>query len=177
MLIKLLVTVMTKSNLITNTGHRFISKGKTAFKIHIHTPDDKVLHRSIGFVKLGEKKALQKAIKMRNELGREMWGKFWRRLTKDPYLMTRLPHSLEPKIVHKPNPTLADPNNRDTCYIAKWRVINDKGEYKYKTVVRSISKYGKLAAYSQTKKALLEAHKENLEILTFMGRLNSIGLK
>ncbi|OZT82333.1 Fe3+-citrate ABC transporter substrate-binding protein, partial [Vibrio sp. 03_296] len=30
---------------------------------------------------------------------------------------------------------------------------------------------------SQTKKALLEAHKENLEILTFMGRLNSIGLK
>jgi len=102
---------MTKSNLITNTGHRFISKGKTAFKIHIHTPD------------------------------------------------------------------VADPNNRDTCYIAKWRVMNDKGEYKYKTVVRSISKYGKLAAYSQTKKALLEAHKENLEILTFMGRLNSIGLK
>ena len=44
-------------------------------------------------------------------------------------------------------------------------------------VVRSISKYGKLAAYMQTKKALLEAHKDNLEILTFMGRLNSIDLK
>ncbi|EJN6827384.1 Fe3+-citrate ABC transporter substrate-binding protein [Vibrio cidicii] len=168
---------MTKSNLITNTGHRFISKGRTAFKIHIHTPDDTVLHRSIGFIKMGEKKALQKAIKMRNELGKEMWGKFWRRLLKDPHLMTRLPHSLEPKIVHKPSPTQSDPNNRDTCYIAKWRELNDQGEYRYKTVVRSISKYGKLAAYSQTKKALLEAHKENLEILTFMGRLNSIGLK
>ncbi|MDF4887213.1 hypothetical protein P3576_28705, partial [Vibrio parahaemolyticus] len=72
---------------------------------------------------------------------------------------------------------LENPDNRDTCYIAKWREFNDDGEYKYKTVVRSISKYGKLAAYMQTKKALLEAHKDNLEILTFMGRLNSIDLK
>ncbi|AUW02765.1 Fe3+-citrate ABC transporter substrate-binding protein [Vibrio campbellii] len=177
LLIKLLVSTMSKSNLITNTGHRFISKGKTAFKIHIHTPDDTVLHRSVGFVRIGEKKGLKKAIKLRNELGREMWGKFWRRLLKDPYLMTRLPHSVEPKIVHKPNPTLEDPDNRDTCYIAKWREFNDAGEYKYKTVVRSINKYGKLAAYMQTKKALLDAHKDNLEILTFMGRLNSIDLK
>ncbi len=168
---------MTKSNLVTNTGHRFISKGKTAFKIHIHTPDDTVLHRSVGFVRIGEEKALQKAIKLRNQLGKEMWGKFWPKLLKDPYLMTRLPHSLEPKIVHKPNPTQTDPQHRDTCYIAKWREFNEHGEYKYKTVVRSISKYGKLAAYSQTKKALLDAHQDNLELLTFMGRLNSVHLK
>lgn len=98
--------VMSKSNLETNTGHRFISKAKTAYKIHIHTPDDKVLHRSVGFVRLGEKKGLKKAILLRNELGSAMWGKFWRRILKDPYLMTRLPHSLEPKIIHKPRPTL-----------------------------------------------------------------------
>lgn len=64
---------MTKSNLETNTGHRFISKAKTAYKIHIHTPDDKVLHRSVGYIRIGERKGLKKAIKLRNELGREMW--------------------------------------------------------------------------------------------------------
>ena len=168
---------MSKSNLTTNTGHRFISKGKTAFKVHIHTPDDTVLHRSVGFVKIGEEKGLKKAIKLRNELGHKMWGKFWPRLLKDPYLMTRLPHSIEPKIVHKPSPTKDNPDNRDTCYIAKWREMNDLGEYKYKTVVRSINKYGTLAAYIQTKKALLDAHKDNLDILAFMGRLNRIDLK
>ncbi|NLS11639.1 Fe3+-citrate ABC transporter substrate-binding protein [Vibrio sp. SM6] len=168
---------MTKSNLITNTGHRFISKGKTAYKIHIHTPEDTVLHRSVGFIKMGEKKALKKAIKLRNELGAAMWGKFWRRLLKDPYLMTRLPHSVEPKIVYKPNPTQSDPNHRDACYIAKWRECDDDGTVHYKTVVRSIKKYGKLAAYTQTKKALLEAHRDNIEILSFMGRVASINLK
>ncbi|GAD77795.1 hypothetical protein VAZ01S_092_00060 [Vibrio azureus NBRC 104587] len=174
---KLLTKPMSKSNLITNTGHRFISKGKTAFKIHIHTPDDTVLHRSVGYVRIGEEKGLKKAIQLRNELGKDMWGKFWPRLLKDPFLMTRLPHSVEPKIVHKPNPTLENPENRDACYIAKWREFDEHGEYKYKTIVRSINKYGKLAAYMQTKKALLEAHKDNLELLSFMGRLQSIDLK
>ncbi|MDP2571100.1 Fe3+-citrate ABC transporter substrate-binding protein [Vibrio sp. vnigr-6D03] len=168
---------MKKSSLTTSTGHRFISKSKTAFKIHIHTPDDTVMHRSVGFVRIGEKKGLKKAIKLRNELGREMWGKFWRRLLKDPYLMTRLPHSVEPVIVYKPNPTKSDPEHRDACYLAKWREFNESGEYKYKTKVCSINKHGKLAAYTQTKKALLEAHKNNIEILTYMGRLNSIDLK
>lgn len=88
---------MNKSNLTSNTGHRFISKGKTAYKIHIHAPDDKVVHRSVGFIRIGEKKALEKAIQLRNELGKEMWGKFWNRLLKEPYLMTRLPHDSNPK--------------------------------------------------------------------------------
>ena len=41
----------------------------------------------------------------------------------------------------------------------------------------SINKYGKLAAYLKTKKKLLEVHKDNLEILMFMGRIHSIDLK
>ena len=49
--------------------------------------------------------------------------------------MTRLPHSLEPKIVFKPNPTQSDPEHRDECYIAKWRVFAENGEYKYRTKV------------------------------------------
>ncbi|MEH0688369.1 Fe3+-citrate ABC transporter substrate-binding protein [Vibrio cholerae] len=168
---------MTKSNLITNTGHRFISKAKTAYKIHIHTPDDKVLHRSVGYVRIGEKKGLQKAIRLRNELGSEMWGKFWRRILKDPYLITRLPHSLEPKIIYKPRPTKHDPEARDECYIAAWRNYDDNGRLIYKSVVCSIKKHGRLGAYTKTKKALLEANKDNLEILEFMGRLTSIAFK
>lgn len=168
---------MTKSNLITNTGHRFISKAKTAYKIHIHTPDDKVLHRSVGYVRIGEKKGLQKAIRLRNELGSEMWGKFWRRILKDPYLITRLPHSLEPKIIYKPRPTKHDPEARDECYIAAWRNYDDNGRLIYKSVVCSIKKHGRLGAYTKTKKALLDANKDNLEILEFMGRLTSIALK
>jgi hypothetical protein len=168
---------MKKSNLQTNTGHRFISKAKTAYKIHIHTPDDKVLHRSVGYVRIGEKKGLKKAIKLRNELGRKMWGKFWRLLLKDPYLMTRLPHSLEPKIIYKPRPTKENPNYRDACYIAAWRHYDAQGHCHFRSVVCSIHKHGKLAAYTKTKKALLEAHKDYLDILIYMGRLNSIDLK
>ncbi len=168
---------MTKSNLQTNTGHRFISKAATAYKIHIHTPEDTVLHRSVGFVRLGEEKGLKKAIKLRNQLGREMWGKHWRRILKDPYLMTRLPHSLEPKIIHKPRPRKEDPNYRDACYIAAWREYDPQGKCTFRSVVCSIAKHGKLAAYAKTKKALLDAHKDDLDILLFMGRLNSIDLK
>ena len=168
---------MLKSNLTTNTGHRFISKAKTAYKIHIHTPEDKVLHRSVGFLKIGEQNGLQKAIELRNDLGNEMWGKFWRRLLKDPYLMTRLPHSLEPKIIFKPRPTKDSHDAKDECYIAAWRNYDDNGKLIYKSVVCSINKHGRLAAYTKTKKALLEANKDNLEILEFMGRLSSIDLK
>ena len=168
---------MLKSNLTTNTGHRFISKAKTAYKIHIHTPEDKVLHRSVGFLKIGEQNGLQKAIELRNDLGNEMWGKFWRRLLKDPYLMTRLPHSLEPKIIFKPRPTKENPDAKDECYIAAWRNYDANGKLIYKSVVCSINKHGRLGAYTRTKKALLEANKNNLEILEFMGRLTSIDLK
>ncbi|MCG3744702.1 Fe3+-citrate ABC transporter substrate-binding protein [Vibrio cincinnatiensis] len=168
---------MRKSNLETNTGHRFISKAKTAYKIHIHTPDDTVLHRSVGYIRIGEKKGLKKAIKLRNELGREMWGKFWRQILKAPYLMTRLPHSLEPKIIYKPRPTKENPDYRDACYIAAWRCYDNEGNCVFKSVVCSIKKHGKLAAYTKTKKALLDAHNAYLDILIYMGRLNSIDLK
>lgn len=136
-----------------------------------------MLHRSVGYVRIGEKKGLQKAIRLRNELGSEMWGKFWRRILKDPYLITRLPHSLEPKIIYKPRPTKHDPEARDECYIAAWRNYDDNGRLIYKSVVCSIKKHGRLGAYTKTKKALLEANKDNLEILEFMGRLTSIALK
>lgn len=66
--------------------------------------------------------------------------------------MTRLPHSLEPKIIYKPRPTLDNPDCRDACYIAAWRNYDDKGHCTFKSVVCSINKHGKLAAYTKTKK-------------------------
>ena len=163
---------MKSGNFETNTGHRFVSKARTAYKIHIHTPDDTVLHRSVGYIKIGEKRGLRKAIKLRNELGYAMWGKFWKVIIKDPALITRLPHSLEPKIVFKPNPNLSDPNHRDECYLAKWMEW-DGNKRTLKTVVRSVRKHGRLAAYTQTKRALLEGNKKHIDILQFMGRVGS----
>lgn len=165
---------MKKSNLITNTGHRFISRGPTAFKVHIHTPDDQVLHRSIGFLKVGEKKGLRKAIKLRNQLGSQLWGKHWKRILHEPEIFTRLPHSLEPKIINKPRPTVSDPDNVDACYLAAWREYDNKGNPTYKSVVCSINKHGKLAAYNRTKRALLAAYTDYIDILIFMGRVNTL---
>ena len=92
--------------------------------------------------------------------------------------MTRLPHSLEPKIIYKPRPTSDNPDSRDVCYIAAWRDYDNKGKCTFKSVVCSINKHGKLAAYTKTKKkAPLEAHKDCLDILIYMGRLSSIDLK
>ncbi len=168
---------MKKSSLTTNTGYRFISKNRNTFKIHIHTPDDKTLFRTIGFVRIGESKGLKKAIKLRNELGKDMWGKFWRRLLNDPYLLTRLPHSIEPVIIQKPSPTQANPDNRDAYYLASWRELDENGESKCRSKVCSINKYGKKMAYKITKKAMLKGHKQNIEILIHMGRLKSSDVK
>ncbi len=163
-----------KSNLETNTGHRFVSRGPTAFKIHIHTPDDTVLHRSVGFVRMGEKKALRKAIKRRNELGSELWGQHWGRVLHDPLLFTRLPHSLEPTVIYKPRPTLTEPDNVVPYYLAKWVVDYGDGERRYKSVLGNIEKMGKLAAYNKTKRALLAAYKDYVGILMYMGRVNTL---
>lgn len=164
---------MGRSNFDTSTGHRFISKAKTAYKIHIHTPQDTIHHRSVGYIRIGEKAGLRKAIKIRNEIGYSLWGKFWKQILKDPALITRLPHSLEPKIVFKPHPTMSDPDNRHECYIAKWIKWDENGNQKISTVVKSIKKHGRLSAYTQTKRALLEGNKEHIEILQFMGRVGS----
>ncbi|MDD9197182.1 Fe3+-citrate ABC transporter substrate-binding protein [Aliivibrio sp. S3MY1] len=167
-----------KSNLKTNTGHRFISKSErnTAFKIHIHTPDDKLLEKSVGYKYLGEEKALKKAIKRRNQLGREMWKKHWTRILNDETLITRLPHTLEPKIINKPSPTMADPDKKTPYYMARWTEYVD-GEKKIKSVIRAITDGCKLQAYTETKRALLDAHAGEIEILKFMGRINFIDLK
>lgn len=162
---------------MSNENLRFISKSKTAFKIHIHAPDDTVVHRSVGYIRLGEEKGLKKAIQLRNKLGKELWKKFWPQVLADKQLLIRLPHSLEPKQVNKPAPTLTDPNHRLLCYLAKWHEFDEEGNKTIKTMVRSTGRYGKLAAYTQTKEALMNAYKDQIPILEFMGRFAFVKLK
>lgn len=163
---------MARSNFKTNTGHRFISKGKTAFKISIHKPDDTYLYKSVGFVRLGEEKALRKAVKLRNEIGKAHWGKFWPRILNEHNLITRLPHTLEPELLVvncglKGSPYIME------VYQAMWSDKDGKRHCrKY-----SLNKYGKLAAYMKAKRAMLEAHKDVLELLKFMDRVSTIELK
>jgi len=169
--------VTKKSNLETNTGHRFISKTKTCYKIHIHTPNDEILNRSVGFIKIGEVRGLKKAIFLRNEIGCAMWGKHWKRVLHDPTIFTRLPHSLEPKLIEKPCPTKSNPDQTRPYYIAKWLEYDENGSSTYKSKLTNVTAMGKLAAYSQAKRILLEAHAQNIDILLFMGRVNTLKLK
>ncbi len=162
-----------RSNFETSTGHRCISKGKTAYKISIHYPDDTRRHFSVGFIKLGEAKGLKKAIKKRDQLGREAWGKYWDLVLSDPYLFTRLPHSLEPSIVYQKRPTKSDPDRRVAYYIAKWVVdVNEKGQPKYKTAKASVAAHGKLAAYGIVKRELTKALEPYIDVLSHMDRFN-----
>ncbi|MDF9399171.1 Fe3+-citrate ABC transporter substrate-binding protein [Vibrio sp. 1180_3] len=167
---------MKKSNYETNTGHRFISETNTAYKIHIHCPDDSVLHMSVGYLKCGKSKGLRKAVALRNRHGFDMWGKYWKIVLRQPEVFTRLPHSLEPKVIHKPRPTKLEPDRTKPYYIAKW-VVYGEGTKKTRSVLASIDRYGKLAAYSKAKKALMNANKHNLGILSYMGRVGILDLK
>lgn len=168
---------MKRSNYETNTGHRFISKAKTAFKIHIHCPDDTVLHRSVGYIRIGEKAGLKKAIKLRNELGKELWKKHWKRVLNEPDWFTRLPHSLEPKIIYKPRPSKANPTHKEPYYIAKWYGKAEDGKRKVYSKLAPINKLGKLAAYQVAKQALMDAYKDDINIIRYMERMTIVSLK
>ncbi|WP_417228614.1 hypothetical protein, partial [Amphritea sp.] len=121
-----------------------------------------------------EEAGLKKAIALRDTLGRELWGKHWRRVLNEPELFTRLPHSLEPALVHKPTPTGADPYKRTSYYLAKWMEYDVNGERVLKSKLASIEKLGKLAAYNQAKRILMQAYKDDIEILSYMGRFNIV---
>ena len=168
---------MAKSNYDTNTGHRFISKAKTAFKIHIHCPDDTVMHRSVGYIKIGEQAGLKKAIALRNKLGKEMWGRHWKRVLTERDLFTRLPHSLEPRIIYKPNPRVGNPDHKEPFYLASWHEKTSDGKSQYRSKLASINRYGKLAAYNITKRALQDAYADVIDIVLFMNRATTVTLK
>ncbi|WP_146107126.1 hypothetical protein [Vibrio diabolicus] len=59
---------------VSNTGYRFITKKKTCYAVSVPKPEGGYIRRSVGFVRIGEKKGLRKATKIRNQIGKELWG-------------------------------------------------------------------------------------------------------
>lgn len=152
----------------------YIYEGKTAYKIAIPTPDGKRIFRSVGFVKSGKRDALKRAVRMRNVLGKEVWHEHWNMVLNNPNLLANLPMTLEPLLVDK--------KTGESTSIPVYRVMwgrHDDELGKSKRVLRqySINKHGKLGAYAKAKKAILDAHKNVLGLLIFMGRAKSVTLK
>lgn len=159
-----------KEKISVKSPLRFISQSKTAFKISLPTPEGSRRYRSIGFKKIGMTNAVKMAIKERDRIGQEEWGKLWSRILNDQTLLSRLPRNLEP--------TLRIASDKDSLpyeYVASW--IERKGDTVTKVARRySCDKHGKLAAYTKAKQALLTAHKEDLPLLIFMGRAPAVKL-
>lgn len=151
---------------------RFISETKRAVKIHVHMPDDTIVHKSFGALRDREK-ALKRAIKERDRIGKKAWGQFWERVLYEEGFFERIPHSMEPAYIEKPATLKSGEIARRPCYLAKWvnwEKTTPRGKTYYSSKVFSIEKYGKLAAYSMAKKALQEGYKNYIPIVNHMER-------
>ncbi|KAB0482436.1 Fe3+-citrate ABC transporter substrate-binding protein [Vibrio chagasii] len=142
---------------------RFMSMTDKAIKLHIPTPDDNISYHSLGHLKLGVGQTYKKAIKLRNTVGKELWKSHWPKIVSDPYFLSSLPKNLEPLLMV---------TKSGQKYYRAMPTINGKR----KCIKRSVNKYGKLGAYLQCKKELLDAYEEYLPILSYMGRLPTIKL-
>lgn len=146
---------------------RFISKGKTAFKIHVPKPEGGVVHRSVGFIRKGKNKAKREAIKLRNDLGRQLWKKFWPRVLRDKSLLLRVKHlTTQPMFVSIPRKRnkYGHVINYHDVYRVNW--MDENGVKRY--AIRSIRRHGKTAAYLITKRILFDGIHRYLDLLLFM---------
>ncbi|HCH1696687.1 TPA: Fe3+-citrate ABC transporter substrate-binding protein [Vibrio parahaemolyticus] len=150
---------------------RFVSEGKTAIKVTVPTPEGSRRFRSVGFNKIGIEEAIKLAVKERDRIGKEEWGKFWPRVLSDRTLLSRLPRNLEPKYRLSP-----DKKSPVYEYVANWMKYEDGKPVK---VARRYSclEHGKLGAYTKAKQALLDAYRSDLELLAFMGRAPNVTLQ
>ena len=143
---------------------RFISKGKTAFKITLPTPEGTRINRSIGFVRKGESKAIKEAIKLRNELGREHWGKFWPRVLRDEKLLHRISKmSFQPRLATIQYEVNANKFEVEVYYV-NW--MDENGVKRYAS--RATKKHGRAAAYLIAKRIMYDGMKRYLDILLYM---------
>ncbi|EMK3344972.1 Fe3+-citrate ABC transporter substrate-binding protein [Vibrio sp. YT-17] len=155
----------------TKTPIRFVSEGKTAIKVTVPTPEGSRRFRSVGFKKIGREKAIELAVKERDRIGKEEWGKFWPRVLSDQDLLSRLPRNLEPTLRIAP-----DKKSPVYEYVANWMKYKDgkrvKAGCRY-----SCREHGKLGAYTKAKQALLNAYHSDLALLSFMGRAPNVTLQ
>ncbi len=57
--------------------HRFISQTDKTFKISLPKPEGGYWYRSIGHVQPDELRGLELALNERDEMGKQLWQKFW----------------------------------------------------------------------------------------------------
>ncbi|WP_147422115.1 Fe3+-citrate ABC transporter substrate-binding protein [Vibrio harveyi] len=153
----------------SNTGYRFITKSErnTCFKVSVPKPEGGCQYASVGYFRIGERRAMRAAINKRNKIGKRLWGKYWNRVRTDFTLLSRLPRSLEPRI------WTGETGLQYYCFDYMSDVFDgDKEEWVYKKVHRkvSISRLGRLAAYAQVKRLILEVYKTDIGLLKFMNR-------
>lgn len=156
---------------VSNTGYRFISEVKEGYKVSVPKPEGGYFYATVGSVKLGRKKALRKALKIRNKEGKKLWGKYWDQVRKEFNLLSRLPRTLEPRYVE-----MVTNGTVKRFYTARHISYPSptSRERQYRTFKASADKYGKLGAYIKVKSALLEMYQDKLPILQHMGRLKGV---
>ncbi|MFM2618660.1 Fe3+-citrate ABC transporter substrate-binding protein (plasmid) [Vibrio alginolyticus] len=153
---------------VSNTGYRFITKKKTCYAVSVPKPEGGYVRRSVGFVRIGEKKALRKATKIRNQIGKELWGRCWDRVRKQFNLLARLPKSLDPRL------TTIDGKQ---YYVARYTKYDENDQKREHFIKVSVSAHGKLAAWTLAKRKLLKAHSDVMDVLLHIEKVSSVQLK
>lgn len=168
------ITIDTDKTSSTNTGELYITKTDSSKRFNIsipcpHTPKKRHF-KSVGYGKLGETEGLKKAIRVRNQLGKELWKSHWKTIRNKPYLIKRLPKTLEP--TYKPEHWIINKSNgkrvSTPIYVAKW--LNPETGLS-ETTTAKIETHGRLRAYTITKRALLTVYEDYLPLISFMGRI------
>ncbi|HHK8526254.1 hypothetical protein [Vibrio parahaemolyticus] len=153
-----------------NLNCKFISHEEHRVRVHIHLPDDSLYERSFTTSK-GRDKAMRKALKERDNIGKKAWGKFWDRVISEPGFFERMPHSLEPKQIDKVKVYRNGSKVVFPYYAAIWADHSGKGCGK-KTKLFSIKKMGALGAYNAAKRHLQEVHADYIPVIKHMERFN-----
>ncbi len=151
----------------SNTGYRFITKSEKqfCFKVSVPKPEGGYQYASVGYFRVGERKAMRKAIKKRNQIGKLLWGKHWERVRKDFTLLARLPRTTEPRL------WVSKTGIQYYCFDYMSDEFDEsKKRYKKKHFKVSINRLGRLAAYIEIKRKILNIYKQEIELLKFMNR-------
>lgn len=151
----------------SNTGYRFITKAEKqmCFKISVPKPEGGHQYASVGYFRLGERRAMRKAINKRNKIGKRLWGKFWNQVRTDFTLLARLPRSLEPRF------WVGETGLQYYCFDYMSNEYDEiKGRYKKKHRKVSISRLGRLAAYIEVKRLIHNEYGALIPLLKYMNR-------
>ncbi|MEH0785147.1 hypothetical protein H4F26_20275 [Vibrio alginolyticus] len=108
------------------------------------------------------------ATKIRNQIGKELWGRCWDRVRKQFNLLARLPKSLDPRL------TTIDGKQ---YYVARYTKYDENDQKREHFIKVSVSAHGKLAAWTLAERKLLKAHSDVMDVLLHIEKVSSVQLK